>query len=110
MRRVFALGIVLIAFAGCLIWWTTGGREFVQKAVHPFRVTHVDNSAGTMSLVHGNRSYIVRCDTHCSEFRAQRNYPMKDAGAVLEYGAAGQKLAFPIIEEETIFDVTGGRG
>jgi hypothetical protein len=107
---VFVLVIILIAVAASIMWWTRGGREFVQESVHPFRVTHIDRSAGTMTLVRGNRTYLVRCANDCLAFKAEGSYPMKDTGPLLEYRAAGHKLTLPIVEEETTFDVSGGRG
>ena len=63
-----------------------------------------------MSLVHGNRTYIVRCDAHCIYFRPSDTYPMKDVGDAVEYRGKGQKVTLPILEEHITFDTTGGHG
>jgi hypothetical protein len=104
-----------IAAAGCLLallawWWARSGRDVIVRTVDPYRVTHLSVAEATMDLVHGKRSYVVRCGEHCSEFSIGSYYRMDDAGAVLQYNHAGQTLSFPIIEEQTTFDVTGGHG
>ena len=91
-------------------WWGGSGQEFLLETVHPFRVTQIETSARAMSLVHGNRTYIVRCDAQCIYFRASDTYPMKDVGDAVEYGAKGQKIKLPILEEHIAFDTTGGHG
>lgn len=63
-----------------------------------------------MDLLHGKRSYVVRCAEHCGDFKVGGFYGMKDAGAVLQHSQAGQVISFPIVEEDTTFDVTGGHG
>ncbi|HVO59727.1 MAG TPA: hypothetical protein VMT53_02260 [Terriglobales bacterium] len=63
-----------------------------------------------MDLVHGTHSYVVRCAEHCRDFKVGGLYGMKDAGAALQHSQAGQTISFPIIEEQTTFDVTGGHG
>jgi hypothetical protein len=105
-----------ITAAGCLLallalwWWARSGPDVIVRTVAPYRVTHINVAEATMGLVHGNRSYVVRCREHCSEFSIGGYYRMDDAGAVLQYNHAGQALSFPIIEEQTTFDVTGGHG
>jgi len=101
--------VIALALAS-LWWWTASGRDWIVKNVHPYRVNRMDISGGTMSLVHGNHSYVVRCAQHCRDFKSGSFYSMKDAGAVLEYTHAGQTISLPIIEEETMFDLTGGHG
>lgn len=102
--------------AGCLIvlsgflWWARSSPNFVIRTVDPYHVIHVNTADATMNLIHGNRSYVVRCSEHCGEFATGGFYPMDDAGAVLRYTHAGQTLSLPIIEEQTTFDVTGGHG
>jgi hypothetical protein len=109
-RRLFLVVSLLLLLALAVVWWTTSGQEFVLETVHPFRVTQIKTSAGTMSLVHGQRTYVVRCDTHCTDFRPSSTYPMKDIGDAVEYSGAGQKIDFPILEEQITFDTTGGHG
>jgi hypothetical protein len=93
-----------------IFWWTIAGQEFILETVHPFRVTQIETSARTMSLVHGNRTYIVRCDAHCLDFRSSGTYRMKDVGDAVEYTGAGQKIELPILEEHVTFDTAGGQG
>ena len=100
----------VIAILMFKIWWTGGGRDLILRTVHPFRVTRVDANAGTMTLVHGNHSYVVRCDERCKLFRPSSNYPMEDLGSVLQYLQHGEKLRFPILEQQTTFDTEGGHG
>jgi hypothetical protein len=94
----------------CLIWWASWHQDAILKIVHPYRVTRINLAEGTMDLVHGNRSYVVHCAEHCRNFTVGGFYGMKDAGAVLQHSQAGQVISFPIVEEETTFDVTGGHG
>ncbi len=110
MRRWLFPALSLIFVAGVVIWWTLTEREFVLERVHPFHVSQINATSETMMLVHGNRSYVVRCGTQCALFQVENNYPMKDAGGFIEYSRRGQKFTFPIIEEQTTFDVTGGHG
>lgn len=35
---------------------------------------------------------------------------MEDLGGVLRYLQSGEKLTFPILEEQTTFDTAGGHG
>jgi len=101
-----ASAIVLLS----LMFWASWYRDGIVNIVHPYRVTRINISEGTMYLVHGNRSYVVRCADHCSNFKVGGLYGMKDAGAVLQHSQAGQLISFPIVEEQTTFDVTGGHG
>lgn len=101
----FLVGILLFG-----IWWTGGGRDLILRTVHPFLVIRVDANAGTMTLVHGNHTYVVRCDDRCTFFRPSSSYPMEDLGGVLRYLQSGEKLTFPILEEQTTFDTAGGHG
>jgi hypothetical protein len=105
-----------ITTAGCVLavlavlWWVRSSRDVIARSVAPYRVTQINTAESTMSLVHGNHSYIVRCAEHCGEFTPGGFYGMDDAGAVLQYKHAGQTIFLPVIEEQTTFDVTGGRG
>lgn len=96
--------VLLLAFA----WWAR--RDAIVQTVHPYRVTGINTMDATMSLIHGNHSYIVACGQHCGHFQNGGLYRMDDAGAVLRYSRAGQTISLPIIQEEIMFDVTGGRG
>ncbi|HEX6501602.1 MAG TPA: hypothetical protein VF011_00040 [Terriglobales bacterium] len=107
---LWLLAVFLVALALGITWWALSPRKFIIETVHPYRVTHINLGDKTMYLVHGNRSYVVRCQEHCGDFKPAGTYPMYDAGAALEYMRAGRKIIFPIIEEETTFDLTGGHG
>jgi hypothetical protein len=109
-RRLFLLLSLLLVLALGVVWLTPSFREFILQTVHPFRVIQIGIPPGTMSLVHGNRTYVVRCDQHCADFKVGSDYPMFDTGGAVEYTGAGQKMAFPVIEEQTKFDLTGGHG
>ena len=115
-RGATTKSVRLWIIAGCLIgllgawWWERSGRSLIVRTVHPYRVTHINSSDATIDLMHGNRSYVVRCSEHCGQFTVGGFYPMEDAGAVLRYTHAGQTISLPIVEEQTDFDVTGGRG
>jgi hypothetical protein len=108
LGALFSVSLVAGLFA--VLWWTTSGREYIVRSVDPFRATGIDLTAGTLSMVHGNRRYVVRCDSHCGGFKVGGLYRMHDAGAALEYAGGVLKITLPIIEEQTTFDVTGGHG
>ncbi|MBV9480335.1 MAG: hypothetical protein JO249_06220 [Acidobacteria bacterium] len=88
----------------------TAIREFIFESIHPFRVTQIDVSTGTMRLVHGNRIYVVRCQEDCGEFRTASRYAMKDMGGWLECVAGGRNIRLSIMEEKITFDPGGGHG
>jgi hypothetical protein len=104
------LACCILLFAATVLWWNRAGRELIRETVHPFRVTHINPAEGTMSLVHGNDRYIVRCAPRCAYFQPAGNYPMNDRGSALEYRRSGEIILLPIIEETTTFDTTGGHG
>lgn len=101
---------ILSAFIVATVCLLTLGRGFLVETVHPFQVTQIDFSAHTMTLMHGKRTYVVKCEARCENFKLKGLYRMSDSGATLEYLEGGEKSAFPIIEEHTDFDVTGGHG
>ena len=109
-RRLLLLVSLFLVLALAIFWWTSWGQEFILETVHPFRVTQIEPSARTMSLVHDNRTYLVRCDAHCPDFRSSGTYRMKDVGDAVEYNRAGQKIELPILEEHVTFDTAGGKG
>ncbi len=112
-KHVWLLLLVILIAAGLVLGiglWEKFGREFILETVHPFRVTDIDVAAGTMRLVHGNDTYVVRCNEYCRQFQPAKTYPMKEVGAAVEYTGAGQVITLPIVEERTDFDVAGGHG
>jgi hypothetical protein len=103
-------GLLLVCAATAaafFVGWSIG-RERIRESLSPYRVTHVDMSAGTMALVRLNQRFVVRCDRRCGEFALGSSYRMQDHGGELQYEGSGKKLMLPIIERETTFETRPG--
>lgn len=97
--------VVVFSIAG-----SSAGKEFLRQRVHPFRVISVNADTKTMTVVHGNQSYVIRCEERCGSFKPATDYPMQEKGWYLELRHGGETLNFPILEEQTTFDTLGGHG
>jgi hypothetical protein len=98
--------------AGIAYWWHHGGREQVILFLQAdFRVTHIDQQNGTMTLTRPGETLIVSCAAACDFFRIGKKYSMMNRGGVLEFKSASRKLELPILEQHLEFEKPpGGQG
>jgi hypothetical protein len=104
--------IGLFLAGGMVYWWRNGGREqailFLQA---DFRVTHIDQQSGTMTLTRPGETLIVNCTGVCDFFRIGKKYSMMNRGGVVELKNAKRKLELPILEQHLEFQkLPGGQG
>lgn len=98
------LGLALVFFlllrSGALDGWMAPG----------FEVAEVHAPDGTMRLHRANHTYLVRCDTACSNFRVGHSYRMHIVSGALLFESGGRQTSLPILEEQVDFTGPGGHG
>lgn len=108
MKQIARWGSIVL-LAGLCVWLVLARSGDLLQILQPgFVVVEIRSPEKTMVLQRANHKYVVRCEERCGNFTTGKSYPMRKRCGVLEYHRRGERIEFPILEEQIFFPTQPG--